>query len=498
MIAPDNETFNDSDKVTLDCLTLGGPANTFQWSFNRAVIENETSAILTLPNVTAEDGGSYTCNVTNAAGSDTNSTYVFISPMITLHPTSMNTVAGENVTLSCDARGFPEPSICWSKENSLLPSSAVGRNTTTLTVGPVKFGDEGFYYCEATSNNLVVVSDRATLSGTKTDHIFLYKMCIVFLLAVAPEAVIFPPSTVGFVGGYIQFTCDVSGGPNNTFQWGPELPNETMSTLMLVNLTVYDADTYYCTVTNAAGNTTAYTELYIAPNIITPPQDMFAIVPANVTFTCVAEGVPLPFIIWEYFGPNNSDPIILDSSASGDLDSGGSGSGDVLEYNVTSTLTIDPVTYDSYGEYVCGAFSNSSEFTNVSSGAILHGKYSLSVPLTVCDCVFAAVSPEDTAVISPDGINATMRNEIYVLSCSAEGGPGNEFQWEKLGSSEIISNSSELEINVTDASVGGTYQCTVENMAGSSSAYATVNGEFRANRKWPLTVFCVFSYRRVH
>ena len=254
-----------------------------------------------------------------------------------------------------------------------------------------------------------------------------------------------------------------------------------MSTLMLVNLTVYDADTYYCTVTNAAGNTTAKTDLYIAPNIITPPQDMFIVVPANVTFTCVAEGVPLPTIIWAYFGPNNSDPIILDLSASGDLDSGGSGSGDVLlpvEYNVTSTLTIDPVTYDSYGEYVCVAFSNSSEFINVSSGAILHGKYSLSVPLSVCDCIFVAVSPEDTAVISPDGINATMRNEIYVLSCSAEGGPGNEFQWEKLGSSGIISNSPELEIIVTDASVGGTYQCTVENMAGNSSAYTTVNGEF--------------------
>ena len=271
-----------------------------------------------------------------------------------------------------------------------------------------------------------------------------------------------------------------------------------MSTFTLVNLTVYDADTYYCTVTNAAGNTTAYTELYIAPNIITPPQDMFAVVPANVTFTCVAEGVPLPSIIWEYLSPNNRDPIILNSSAIGDLGSDSDGALLPEEYSVTSTLTIDPVTYDSYGEYVCVAFSNSSEFINVSSGAILHGKYFLSVPLTVCDCVFVPVSPEDTAVISPDTINATMRNKIYVLSCSAEGGPGNEFQWEKLGSSGIISNSSELEIIVTDASVGGTYQCTVENMAGSSSANATVNGELHTNRKQLLTVLCVFSYSRVH
>ena len=191
MITPDDATFNDSDTVILECMTLGGPGNTFQWSFNGAVIENETSASanLTLPNVTAENGGSYTCNVTNAAGSDTNSTYVFIRPMITLRPTSTNVVVGENVTFSCDATGFPEPSIRWLKEDSLLPSSAVGENTKTLTIDPVSFGDEGFYYCEATSNDLVVESDRATLSGTKnTSHVFLVYKCVLISSCSCPRS----------------------------------------------------------------------------------------------------------------------------------------------------------------------------------------------------------------------------------------------------------------------------------------------------------------------
>ena len=67
----------------------------------------------------------------------------------------------------------------------------MGEVATILTIDPVNFG---LYYCEATSNDQVVESDHATLSRS---------------------------STIGFVGGYIQFVCDVSDGPDNTFQQGP-------------------------------------------------------------------------------------------------------------------------------------------------------------------------------------------------------------------------------------------------------------------------------------
>ena len=171
-IIPENATFNDSDPVTLMCITLGGPGNTFQWSFNGEDVENETSSDLTLTNVSAEDGGMYTCNVTNSAGSDTFSTYVFISPMITSNPISMNASNGTAlISFSCDAAGFPEPQIEWRREGGSLPTLATGENTTTLTIAPVLFGDEGLYYCVATSNALSVESERATLSSESTTPI---------------------------------------------------------------------------------------------------------------------------------------------------------------------------------------------------------------------------------------------------------------------------------------------------------------------------------------
>ena len=82
-------------------------------------------------------------------------------------------------------------------------------------------------------------------------------------------------------------------------------------------------------------------------------------------------------------------------------------------------------------------------------------------------------------LIGPPGVNATERGTQHTLTCSAQGGPGNTATWVKVGDeTAILSNTSGLIVSITDASVGGTYQCTVENLAGSDSATAVVNGEF--------------------
>ena len=74
-----------------------------------------------------------------------------------------------------------------------------------------------------------------------------------------------------------------------------------------------------------------------------------------------------------------------------------------------------------------------------------------------------------------------MRGGEHTLTCSAEGGPGNAASWVKLGNETEISDSPELVIAITDTSVGGVYQCTVENLAGSDSATAVVNGELKTS-----------------
>ena len=88
-----------------------------------------------------------------------------------------------------------------------------------------------------------------------------------------------------------------------------------------------------------------------------------------------------------------------------------------------------------------------------------------------------SVSPEGSVFISPPEINAEVRDQIYTLMCLAQGGPGNVFRWEKISGSGIFADTPTLNITVTNASFGGVYQCTVENMAGNDSSNATVNGK---------------------
>ena len=160
MIVPKTLIFNGLDTVTLMCIALGGPGNTFQWAFNGEEID-ETSSNLTLTNVTETDGGVYTCTVTNPASNGSDSTEVFIIPMI--NPTSVKATIGTAVSFTCSVLGFPEPEIQWMRENDSIPSSASGQNTTTLTIFPVRYEDGGSYYCRVTSTQISAESEQATL-----------------------------------------------------------------------------------------------------------------------------------------------------------------------------------------------------------------------------------------------------------------------------------------------------------------------------------------------
>ena len=195
--------------------------------------------------------------------------------------------------------------------------------------------------------------------------------------AVSPVGSISPGNTIAMVGGTFMFMCNVLGGPNNTFQWKLNyhlLPNEMMDTLLLTSVTVSDAGIYSCVVTNDAGEDATESELYVSPNIITSPQDVEVDMGVSVTFTCVAEGAPVPDITWEYVGDgeegSDSGQVASTGSSLGVTDASGN------ETTLTSTLTIDPVQYDSHGLYRCVANSSAlmMDLVDESDIAVLTGK----------------------------------------------------------------------------------------------------------------------------
>lgn len=166
-MSPHNSVFHRGQSPNLTCIADGGPGNTYQWALNGSVLENEVSESLLLSSITAlNNGGTYTCSVSNGAGNSSNSTSIFVYPLISLNPSDSFTEYGVEASFFCDATAYPYPEFEWFKDGGRLPNGVNGSDTSWLRVTPSpNDGSEGEYYCRATSNGMSVESQRATLFG---------------------------------------------------------------------------------------------------------------------------------------------------------------------------------------------------------------------------------------------------------------------------------------------------------------------------------------------
>ena len=127
------------------CNAMGGP-NTFQWEVNGDIIGNDS--VLEVIDIDASSGGNYTCRVSNAAGNDSTSTMLYVAPyVVTPLEEQTLTTNGSSVNISCDADGFPRPTVSW-----VDMTNAEVVNMSLLEFSPVMFGDEGLYRCVATAD----------------------------------------------------------------------------------------------------------------------------------------------------------------------------------------------------------------------------------------------------------------------------------------------------------------------------------------------------------
>ena len=88
------------------------------------------------------------------------------------------------------------------------------------------------------------------------------------------------------------------------------------------------------------------------------------------------------------------------------------------------------------------------------------------------NCI-SIVSPAGSVTIFSDIITSFGSSETVI--CFAQGGPNNAYEWTN-NQGQVISNSTELQLQSITGSDGGVYTCTVTNAAGSKSANATITG----------------------
>jgi hypothetical protein len=215
----------------------------YQWLKNDVTtLPQQMNSSLTLTGVSDADAAQYSVVVTNSVGSVTSNPAMLVvldAPQITGQPLSRTNIAGSTAIFTATATGTSPLSYQWLKGTSLIPNQP-GPNLILTRVSDA----------DAASYSVVVTNQVGKVTS-----------------AAAKLTVIDPPIITGqpvnraiVVGGTAFFTVVASGTPPLNYQWYKgvnPIPQQTSSTLKLVNISPSDAAQYSVVVTNTAGSVTS-------------------------------------------------------------------------------------------------------------------------------------------------------------------------------------------------------------------------------------------------
>ncbi|XP_013881083.1 V-set and immunoglobulin domain-containing protein 10-like [Austrofundulus limnaeus] len=142
-----------TDNFTLQYSMLQGVVEQQTWRFNGREVKNSsrylkarTSLVILKPN--RSDTGLYTLSLTNPFNNVTTQINVPVfygpdEPIVEVHPALPFYEAGGSLNLSCQAQGFPLPTVEWTFGGQILPHSQQGG----LTLTNVQTSQGGVYKC---------------------------------------------------------------------------------------------------------------------------------------------------------------------------------------------------------------------------------------------------------------------------------------------------------------------------------------------------------------
>lgn len=122
-------------------------------------------------------------------------------PTITVDPENKKIKAGTNVVLTCEAKGIPEPSIFWSKDEHPLKYTSriyLSTDNKTLNIDHIKESDAGVYSCIA--ENILGADEASAQVDVMNSH--------------APPVLLFEPYDLEAIPGTtIELPCGAEGDP---------------------------------------------------------------------------------------------------------------------------------------------------------------------------------------------------------------------------------------------------------------------------------------------
>jgi hemicentin len=451
-------TTSVNENITIECNVSAFPSPVITWLCDGVPIAsslyndsfwlsdgNRTLTIFPIFNTTKL----LACKAENVLGSELSSTILDIQgpPFFLQRPKDVTVNVGQPATLCCNGSGHPRPTVTWRhKRNGVyIQLESTGRVVISdqylVFVETVK-SDAGEYFCELTSSVGVVQSNK------------------VFLTVFTPPALTegLPTQLTTRERHPITLPCSGTGDPRPAIVWfknGVMLPVEGKhfilkdgSLRVLDPLKDEDDGKYSCIVANVVETLQhdVFLTIQRSPNVTIDPPLSFVQEGCTALFTCLNNGDLAANITWSMNGNPlvNSTNILLREA------------GDLIILNVTS---------DNAGIYTCKLI-NETAIGSSNNGTLI---------VTDGGVPIGPVSSAPSIVVSSPPVQMIVPNSLAQFTCFAQGFPLPTVSWTRdtlpltTTGRVAISNESLIIINVI-ASDAGTYQCTVSNAVGQTTA----------------------------
>uniref|UniRef100_A0A8C2D4Y6 Peroxidasin n=1 Tax=Cyprinus carpio TaxID=7962 RepID=A0A8C2D4Y6_CYPCA len=253
VIQPQNTEVLVGESVTLECSATGQPQPRVTWTKGDHTalpvdprINITPSGGLFIQNVNQADGGQYTCFASNNVDTIHATAYIIVQarPQFTVTPQDQSVLEGHTVDFPCEASGYPQPVIAWTRGGSPLPNDRrhVVLSSGSLRISRVALHDQGQYECQAVSP---VGTVRAAVH-----------------LNILPVFTSAPRDTTVESGSDVQIPCSAQGEPTPIITWSKDGVQITESGKFHINPDGYlevqdvglaDGGRYECVARNSIG-----------------------------------------------------------------------------------------------------------------------------------------------------------------------------------------------------------------------------------------------------
>ncbi|NWU11269.1 NCAM1 protein, partial [Cephalopterus ornatus] len=370
--APTPQEFKEGDDAVIVCDVVSSLPPTIIWKHKgRDVILKKDVRFIVLSNnylqirgIKKTDEGTYRCEGRILARGEINfkdiQVIVNVPPSVRARQSTMNATANlsQSVTLACDADGFPEPTVTWTKDGEPVEEAddeekySFNYDGSELVIRKVDKSDEAEYIC---------IAENKAGEADATIHLKVF---------AKPKITYVENKTAMELEDQITLTCEASGDPIPSITWrtsSRNISNEEktldgriivrsharVSSLTLKEIQYTDAGEYVCTASNTIGQDSQamYLEVQYAPKL-QGPVAVYTWEGNQVNITCEVFAYPSAVISWF------RDGQLLPSS----------NYSNIKIYNTPSAsyLEVTPDSENDFGNYNCTAVNRigqeSSEF----------------------------------------------------------------------------------------------------------------------------------------